>query len=236
MILLIHFLVDAMIRLYLMEGQALKTIRFMIVDDQQIIREGLAGMLSSESDLELVGVAENGREALALALTAKPHLVLMDLRMPVMGGAQAIREIRKVLPQTRFVVLTVYDNDEELFDALRAGAKAFLLKDVSRDELVSVMRSVAGGKAHLQPELTSMLLDHLTAMPDTAQAEVHVTEREVAVLQLLARGESNKEIAAQLSISDHTVKSHVANILDKLEARDRTEAVTKAIQRGLIQV
>jgi len=219
-----------------MEAQALKTVRFMIVDDQQIIREGLAGMLSSEPDLELVGVAENGREALELALTTKPHLVLMDLRMPLMGGAQAIREIRKVLPETRFIVLTVYDTDEELFDALRAGAKAFLLKDVSLEELVSVMRSVAAGKAHLQPELTSMLLDRLTAMPDAAQAEAHVTEREVAVLQLLARGESNKEIAAELNIRGHTVKSHVANILAKLEARDRTEAVTKAIQKGLIQV
>lgn len=214
----------------------MKTVRFMIVDDQQIIREGLAGMLSSEPDLELVGVAENGREALALALATKPQLVLMDLRMPVMGGAEAIREIRKVLPETRFVVLTVYDNDEEMFEALRAGAKAFLLKDVSREELVSVMRSVAAGKAHLQPELTSMLLDRLTEMPGAAQADFHVTEREVAVLQLLAHGESNKEIAAQLSISEHTVKSHVANILAKLEARDRTEAVTKAIQRGLIQV
>ncbi len=208
----------------------------MIVDDQQIIREGLAGMLSSEPDLELVGVAENGQEALELALAARPHLVLMDLRMPVMGGAQAIREIRKVLPQTRFVVLTVYDNDEELFEALRAGAKAFLLKDVSREELVSVMRSVAAGKAHLQPELTSMLLDRLTEIPDASQVEVHVTEREVAVLQLLAQGESNKEIAVGLSISEHTVKSHVGNILAKLEARDRTEAVTKAIQKGLIQI
>lgn len=214
----------------------MKTVRFMIVDDQQIIREGLAGMLSSEPDLELVGVAENGQEALELALAARPHLVLMDLRMPVMGGAQAIREIRKVLPQTRFVVLTVYDNDEELFEALRAGAKAFLLKDVSREELVSVMRSVAAGKAHLQPELTSMLLDRLTEIPDASQVEVHVTEREVAVLQLLAQGESNKEIAVGLSISEHTVKSHVGNILAKLEARDRTEAVTKAIQKGLIQI
>jgi len=129
-----------MLTLYPMEYHALKTVRFMIVDDQQIIREGLAGMLSSEPDLELVGVAENGREALALALATKPQLVLMDLRMPVMGGAEAIREIRKVLPETRFVVLTVYDNDEEMFEALRAGAKAFLLKDVSREELVSVMR------------------------------------------------------------------------------------------------
>jgi len=205
----------------------------MIVDDQQIIREGLAGMLSSEPDLELVGVAENGQEALELALAARPHLVLMDLRMPVMGGAQAIREIRKVLPQTRFVVLTVYDNDEELFEALRAGAKAFLLKDVSREELVSVMRSVAAGKAHLQPELTSMLLDRLTEIPDASQVEVHVTEREVAVLQLLAQGESNKEIAVGLSISEHTVKSHVGNILAKLEVPNRTQAALFALREGI---
>lgn len=211
-------------------------IRFMIVDDQQIIREGLAGMLSREPDLELVGVAENGREAVDLAATAKPDLILMDLRMPVMGGAEAIREIRKSRPETRFIILTVYDTDEELFEALRAGAKAFLLKDVSRDELISVMRSVAAGKAHLQPELTSMLLDHLTELADGGQPAVTITPRERAVLQLLARGASNKEIGSELSISEHTVKSHVANIFAKLEARDRTEAVAKAIQKGLIQM
>lgn len=225
-----------MIRLYPDGGQALKTLRYMIVDDQQIIREGLAGMLSREPDLELVGVAENGLAAVAQANAARPDLVLMDLRMPIMGGAQAIREIRKSRPETRFIVLTVYDNDEELFDALRAGAKAFLLKDVSRDELVSVMRAVAAGKAHLQPELTGLLFDRLTAMPAAGPPETHVTEREVEVLGWLARGESNKEIAALLAISEHTVKSHVANILEKLGARDRTEAVAKAIQKGLIQL
>lgn len=214
----------------------MKAIRFMIVDDQQIIREGLAGMLSREPDLELVGSAENGRDAVALAADAKPDLILMDLRMPVMGGAQAIREIRKQQPGIRFIILTVYDNDEELFEALRAGAKAFLLKDVSRAELVSVMHAVAAGKAHLQPELTSMLLDRLADQPAEGQPAARITEREVAVLELLAHGQSNKEIAAQLAISEHTVKSHVANILAKLEARDRTEAVTRAIQKGLIQV
>lgn len=214
----------------------MKPIRFMIVDDQQIIREGLAGMLSREPNLELAGVAENGREAVALAASLKPDLILMDLRMPIMGGAEAIREIRKVRPETRFIILTVYDSDEELFEALRAGAKAFLLKDVSREELVSVMRSVAEGKAHLQPEMTSMLLDHLMEMPANGQTPAAITARERAVLQLLARGASNKEIGAELAISAHTVKSHVANIFAKLEARDRTEAVAKAIQKGLIQI
>lgn len=214
----------------------MKPIRFMIVDDQQIIREGLAGMLSREADLDLVGLAENGRDALNMAPTLKPDLMLMDLRMPIMGGAEAIREIRKVCPETRFIILTVYDNDEELFEALRAGAKAFLLKDVSRDELLAVMRSVAAGKAHLRPEMANMLLDHLADISGGGQTSATITPREREILQLLAHGASNKEIGAQLAISAHTVKSHVANIFAKLEARDRAEAVAKAIQRGLIQI
>ena len=212
----------------------MKIIRFMIVDDQQIIREGLAGMLSREPDLELVGVAENGREAVDLAASLKPDLILMDLRMPIMGGAEAIREIRKNRPETRFIILTVYDNDEELFEAVRAGAKAFLLKDISREELISVIRSVSEGKAHLHPELTSVLFDHLMEMP--ADGQPTITARERSVLQSLARGASNKEIGVELAISEHTVKSHIANIFAKLEARDRTEAVAKAIQKGLIQI
>jgi DNA-binding NarL/FixJ family response regulator len=212
------------------------TIRFLIVDDQQIIREGLAGMLKREPDLELVGMAENGREAVALAAELSPDLILMDLRMPVMGGAQAVREIRKLRPETRFIILTVYDNDDELFEALRAGAKAFLLKDVSQDELVSVMRSVYKGNAHLQPELTGMLFERIMGMPGEEPPAPQVTERELSVLNLLARGASNKEIGLRLSISEHTVKSHVANIFVKLEAHDRTEAVAIAIQRGLIQL
>ncbi|NMB90273.1 MAG: response regulator transcription factor [Chloroflexi bacterium] len=207
----------------------------MIVDDQQIIREGLIGMLGSEPDLELVGVAGNGREAVLMAGALRPDLILMDLRMPVMGGAEAIREIRKNRPETRFIILTVYDNDEELYEGLRAGAKAFLLKDVSREELIDAIHAVAEGKVHLQPELTSMLLDHLVDMPVEGQPTLNVTKRERAVLELLARGASNKEIGSQLAISEHTVKSHVANIFTKLEARDRTEAVAKAIQKGLIR-
>jgi len=208
----------------------------MIVDDQQIIREGLAGMLGREPDLELIGTAENGLEAVNLAASIKPDLVLMDLRMPIMGGAQAIREIRKNQPEIRFIILTVYDNDEELFEGLRAGAKAFLLKDVSRDELISVIRAVAAGKAHLQPELTSVLLDHLAELESGDQTAATITPRERSVLRLLADGASNKEIASELMISEHTVKSHVAKIFVKLEARDRAEAVAKAIQKNIIQI
>lgn len=208
----------------------------MIVDDQQIIREGLTGMLNSEPDLELVGVAQNGLEAVTLAASVKPDLILMDLRMPIMNGAQAIREIRKSQPDIRFIILTVYDSDEELFDALRAGARAFLLKDISREELISVIHSVAEGKVHLEPELTSKLFDRIIEFPGEEQSCIKVTKRELAVLNQMARGNSNKVIARELSISEHTVKSHVANIICKLEAQDRTEAVTIAIQRGLIQV
>ncbi|NLG96075.1 MAG: response regulator transcription factor [Chloroflexi bacterium] len=214
----------------------MKPIRIMIVDDQQIIREGLAGMLGREPDLELIGTAENGLEAVNLAASIKPDLVLMDLRMPIMGGAQAIREIRKNQPEIRFIILTVYDNDEELFEGLRAGAKAFLLKDVSRDELISVIRAVAAGKAHLQPELTSVLLDHLAELESGDQTAATITPRERSVLRLLADGASNKEIASELMISEHTVKSHVAKIFVKLEARDRAEAVAKAIQKNIIQI
>jgi DNA-binding NarL/FixJ family response regulator len=215
----------------------MKRIRFLIADDQQIIREGLAGMLSREPGLELVGVAENGQAAAELAAALRPDIVLMDLRMPVMTGAQAIRQIRKTCPETRVIILTVYDNDEELFDGLRAGAKAFLLKDVSREELVQVMRQVSEGQTVLQPEVTTLLLERLADMPEAgARAPARITGRELDVLNLLARGSSNKEIGQRLAISEHTVKTHVANIFAKLEARDRAEAVAKAIQKGIIQV
>lgn len=214
----------------------MEKIRYMIVDDQQIVREGLAGMLGRERDLELVGVAKDGRQAVTLAVELKPDLILMDLRLPEMSGAQATAAIRQLEPQIRVIILTVYDDDEEILEGLRAGAKALLLKDISREELISVIHTVAEGKVHLQPELSHILLEHLMELPAPGMQPRHITRRELDVLQLLARGYSNKEIAIQLAISEHTVKSHVTNILSKLEARDRAEAVAKAIQKGVIQV
>lgn len=208
----------------------------MIVDDQQIIREGLSGMLGRESDLLLVGTAENGKEAVELAAKCQPDVVLMDLRMPLMGGADAIRAIHKAQPKVGFIILTVYDRDDEILEGLRAGAKAFLLKDVSREELVQAMHTVAQGKAHIHPEFASLLIDRLSDDKRERSILPPISQREKSVLQLLAKGSSNKEIGVALSISQHTVKSHVANIFEKLDVHDRAAAVAKAIQKRIIQV
>lgn len=209
-------------------------IRYMIVDDQQIIREGLAGMLSRESDLILVGMAEDGAEAVLKAHDLQPDIILMDLRMPRLDGVEAIKRIRKVCPQTKFIVLTVYDNDDFIFEAIRAGAKAYLMKDISREELIRVIHAVHEGQAYLQPQITSRLLDRVTDLPLPKDSHPF-SKREVEILQMLAKGFSNKEIAQQLLLSEHTVKTHVANIFAKLEVNNRAEAVLQAVKRGIIE-
>lgn len=209
-------------------------IRYMIVDDQQIIREGISGMLKREADLELVAVAENGEEALRKAIDLQPDIILMDLRMPVMDGVEAIRRIRPECPQTKFIILTVYNNDEYIFEGIRAGARAYLMKDISQEELVQVIKAVHQGKAYLQPELTDKLIERISGMPEITPATVRFSDRELDVLRLLADGKSNKEIATLLLLSEHTVKTHVTNLFSKLEVNSRAEAVRKAIQKGLI--
>ncbi len=212
-------------------------IRYMIVDDQQIIREGLGGMLSREKDLEMVGSAQNGAEAVEKAISLNPDIILMDLRMPEMDGVEAIRRIRKACPHTKCIILTVYNNDENIFEGIRAGAKAYIMKDISQEELVQVIRSVYEGKAYLQPELTSKLLEKLTDLPELAPtATTRLSERELDILKQMAAGKSNKEIAGSLFISEHTVKTHIANIFGKLEVNNRAEAITRAIQKGIITV
>jgi DNA-binding NarL/FixJ family response regulator len=214
----------------------MERITFMIVDDQQIIREGLAGILSRVEDFVLVGTAENGAEAVRLAPKLNPDLILMDLRMPVLNGVEAIRQIRKLCPKTKFIVLTVYDNDEYIFEGIKVGAKAYLMKDISREELIAVMRSVYQGQAVLQPEITSMLLDRFADLSSGHSTSNRLTDRELDVLYWVARGASNKEVAAKLLISEHTIKSHIANIFAKLEVTGRAEAVARAIQRGIIEI
>ena len=208
----------------------------MIVDDQQIIRQGLAGMLGSEPGLALVGAAENGTEAVRLAPLVDPDIILMDLRMPKMNGVEAIRRIRKLCPGAKFIILTVYNNDESIFEGICAGAKAFLMKDVSRKELIEAIRSVHEGKSVLAPEITSMVLDRFAGMAEGGAGSVRLSERESEVMELVGRGLSNKEIASCLKISEHTVKSHVTNIFGKLNVRDRAEAVAKAIQKGWLKL
>ncbi len=213
----------------------MERIRFMIVDDQQIIREGLAGMLNRDESLKLVGMAENGAEAVRIAAQLAPDLILMDLRMPVMNGVEAIRQIRKRAPETKFIILTVYNNDEYIFEGISAGAKAFLTKDISSEELIRVIKEVHQGKAVLEPEVTSRLLDRFADL-SSGPTSGRLSEREKDILGMLAEGASNKEIAARLLISEHTVKSHVGSIFSKLEVNSRVEAVSVAVQRGILEL
>ena len=214
-------------------------IRIMIVDDHPIVREGLVAVLRRDEDFEIVGEAADGRAAVKRALSLKPDLILMDLRMPEMSGVEAMQKIRATDPAIKFLVLTTYDTDEHIVGALEAGASGYLLKDAPREDLFNAIRTVARGEALLQPRVAARLIQHMTGQTARAQAnagEEDLSPREIEVLQLVARGQANKEIAAQLTITEATVKTHLAHIFQKLAVNDRTEAVTAALQRGIIRL
>ena len=213
-------------------------IRLLLVDDQALFREGLRTLLSLHEDLQVVGEAGNGLEALAAADALRPDVVLMDLRMPVLDGVAATRRLLAAHPTTRVIVVTTFDDDELVFDGLRAGAVGYLLKDVSSDKLVEAIRAAARGESFLQPSIAAKVLAEFnrlerSAAPPPPLAEP-LSERELEILRLLAAGDSNKEIAAALFIAEGTVKNHVTNILGKLDARDRTQAALRARELGLI--
>ena len=208
-------------------------IRILIVDDHTVVRDGLAAMLEREGDFEVVGRASNGQEAVDRAPALRPAVVLMDLRMPEMDGVEAMRQLGEADPDVKFIVLTTYDTDEYMFDAIEAGAKGFLLKDASREELFRAIRAVAQGESLIEPGVAARVLDRLSR---EEQPFSLLSGRESEVLQAMASGAANKQIAAELSITESTVKTHVANIFQKLEAGGRTEAVTKALQMGLIKL
>jgi DNA-binding NarL/FixJ family response regulator len=216
------------------------TIRVLLVDDQSLFREGLHTLLSGRSDLEVVGEAGNGVEALEVAAAVKPDVVLMDLRMPVLDGVAATRLLRQELPDSRVIVLTTFEDDESVFDALRAGAAGYLLKDVSSATLVEAIRAAARGESFLEPSITTKVVAEFKRMADpSAAAESQpliepLSEREVEILALVATGASNKEIAGQLFIAEGTVKNHLTHILGKLGVRDRTQAALKARELGLV--
>ena len=209
-------------------------IRILIVDDHTMVRDGLNTMLSRQDDFSVVGEATTGREATELARTLLPEVILMDLRMPEMSGVEAMRVIGAENPDIKTIVLTTFDTDEYIFDAIEAGAKGYLLKDASREELFNAIRTVRRGESQIEPGVAAKLLSRFQELsrqgPDT------LSEREVEVLQLIARGSANKHIATELLISESTVKSHVANIFQKLNVNQRTEAVTQALQRGIIKL
>ena len=216
-------------------SQEVVKIRVLIADDHPVVREGLAAMLAREPDIDVVGEAQDGQEAVDRVGTLKPNVVLMDLMMPKMGGVDAIRAIRERHPDVQMIVLTTYGDDDSIFQGIAAGARGYLLKDAPRDELFRAVRAVARGESLLQPAVATRLLDRFTR-PKNEPTQDALTERELDVLRLLAKGSANKQIGVSLKISESTVKTHVANIFQKLNVSDRTEAVTVALQRGFIKL
>ena len=209
----------------------MKCIRILIADDHPVVRAGLQGMLSSQSDFELVGEAVSGTEAVTLSAHLHPDVVLMDLRMAEMDGAVATAHIQSQQPGTAVLILTTYDTNSDILRAIEAGATGYLLKDTPRDELFAAIRSVAQGKAVLAPTVATRLL----RQRETLAGEV-LSTRELEVLTLVARGASNKEIARSLFLSEATVKSHLIHLFGKLGVTDRTAAVTVALQHGLLRL
>lgn len=210
--------------------------RVLIVDDHPVVREGLSAMLSTQPDWEVVGEAGDGATAISLASEARPDVILMDLALPDMDGAEAIRRIRQADPAMRVVVLTAYDTDERIVEAVQAGAQGYLLKGAPREELFAALRVVHQGGSLLHPSIASRLLVRVHQLLDHEQPLEPLTEREMEVLRLMAHGARNKAIASQLCITERTVKFHIAAIFQKLGAHSRTEALAKAVQRGLVQL
>ena len=209
--------------------------KILICDDQAVVRDGLELLLKLERDFEVVGAARDGAEAVELTKEKKPDLVLMDLKMPGVNGIEATRQIRAHFPEIKVLVLTTYDDDQWLFDAIRAGASGYLLKDTPREEIVRAIRGTLAGKSFLDPGVAGKIIDQVASkqvQPETLLTG-KLTEREVDVLRLIARGLNNSEIAARLHLSDGTVRNHVSAILAKLEVADRTQAAVIAIQHGL---
>lgn len=212
-------------------------IKILLVDDQPLFREGLRTLLSVHSDFEVVGEAGNGEEALRLSRSLAPSVVLMDLQMPILDGVTATRRLHEELPDCRVIVLTTFDDDEMVFDGLRAGALGYLLKDAPSEKLAEAIRFAARGESFLQPSVAAKVVAEfarLTRKPNLANLVEPLSDREVEILRLIAGGASNREIAGTLFLAEGTVKNHVTNILGKLGVRDRTQAALKARESGLI--
>jgi len=203
-------------------------IRVLTVDDHPLLREGIATLLAAQPDMKLVAEASNGREAIEQYRTHRPDVILMDLQMPEMNGVDAMIAICSEFPAARVIVLTTYTGDVQVMRALKAGARGYLLKNLLRKELLETIRVVHAGQKRIPPEVASQLAEHAT--------DETLSAREIEVLRLVAGGNANKEIAAQLSITEETVKGHLKNILAKLGANDRTHAVTIGLKRGIIDL
>jgi DNA-binding NarL/FixJ family response regulator len=213
-------------------------VRVLICDDQTVVREGLAAILSTEPEIEVVGLAGDGKEAVAMIPETEPDLVLMDLKMPVMNGIQATRRLRELYPSLHVLVLTTYAADDWIFDAVRAGASGYLLKDTRRDDLIAAIKGTLEGQTYIDPSIAGRLMQQVASSPVLPQHDGDLVEkltpRELEVLQLIARGYSNPEIAERLFLASGTVRNYVSIVFQKLGVSDRTQAVMLAMKRGLI--
>ncbi|MGH9599419.1 MAG: response regulator [Bryobacteraceae bacterium] len=203
-----------------------KPIRVLLVEDHNVVRQGLVALLKMAGDLDVVGEAADGVEAIAQFRKTQPDITLIDLRLPRLGGLDTIQRIRAETPRARFIVLTTYDGDEDIYRALKAGAKAYLLKGMTSEELIATIRAVHAGKSHIPPAIAERLAERMGAE--------ELTPREFDVLEQIVSGKSNKEIGAELEISEATVKTHINSLLGKLGVSDRTQAATAAIRRGIV--
>ncbi|MGA3131041.1 MAG: response regulator transcription factor [Terracidiphilus sp.] len=203
-----------------------ESIRVLIVEDHNVVRQGLVALLNVVEGLKVVGEAADGVEAIAQFRKHRPAITLIDLRLPRMGGVEVIQRLRMEDPQARFIVLTTYDGDEDIYRALKAGAKAYLLKGMTTDELVAAIRAVHAGKSHIPPAIAERLAERM--------GSEDLTQRELDVLEQIVSGKSNKEIGTELDISEATVKTHINSLLSKLGVTDRTQAATAAIRRGIV--
>ena len=204
------------------------TIKIMVIDDQAVVRQGFVALINTVADMAVVAEGTNGRQAIDLYRLHRPDVTLMDLRMPELGGVEAIMEIRKEFPDARLIVLTTYDGDEDIYRSLQAGAQGYLLKDMFFEELEDAIRKVHGGSRRIPAQVAERLAERMGSSD--------LTGREIEVLEQIVAGHSNKAIASRLNISDATVKSHINSILSKLGVNDRTQAATTALQRGLVHL
>jgi DNA-binding NarL/FixJ family response regulator len=212
----------------MLQTDAAAPARVLLVDDHALLRTGVANIINQEPDLRVVAEAANGREAVEAYDRFRPDVTLLDLRMPVMEGVEAVRQIRERDPNARVIVLTTYDTDHDIARALKAGAKAYILKDIAADDLISCIHDVLAGKTYLAPAAAAKLAEGVT--------RVQLTPREMTTLRLMADGKTNKEIANELAISERTVKTHLGHLFEKLNVTNRTEAIKIATRRGLVRL